>query len=173
MILVALIMLNMLLAIVMDAYTNAKGQISSSETLCEQAYELYRRWSQKRAGLRVSLNHIQRCYTVKLGVNIQEFLRNPDSRSEQILFVKDFQSDVVGLGAAQAKRLLTNAVHDFKNDLEAENPLGLTQAMGVISKIHQKLDCHISEWKRSQQEAVERKVLQGRQARPKTIATCS
>lgn len=148
MILVLLIMLNMLLAIIMDTYTNVKGQISSSETLCEQASELVRRWLQKRRGHRVSLHHIEKSYVTRLKRPIHEVLQEGDAEGDKVIGVKDFISIVPGLGERQAQRLLESSVKDFKLNLEAENPLSLSEAMGVISKIYQKLDHHIADWKK-------------------------
>merc|ERR1719158_781706 len=54
--LVNLIMLNMLLAIVMDVYAEVKGQISKdAETMWSQASEIATRWWDVRRGRQVSL----------------------------------------------------------------------------------------------------------------------
>jgi hypothetical protein len=148
MILVLLIMLNMLLAIIMDTYTNVKGQISSSETLCEQASELVRRWLQKRRGHRVSLQYIESRFVHTLRRPIHEVLQEGDPEGDKVIKRDDFMSIVPGLNERQAQRLLENSVKDFKDNIEAENPLSLSEAMGVISKIYQKLDHHIADWKK-------------------------
>jgi len=57
--LVQLVMLNMLLAIVMDIYTEVRGKIGEgAQTLWSQALEIERRYRQKQLGARVSLDYI-------------------------------------------------------------------------------------------------------------------
>jgi len=153
MVLVSLIMLNMLLAMVMDCYTHVKGQISSSETLFEQAYEIYRRFVQKQKGLRVSLHHINHSYTLKFGMTIDEVLSR-GGLCEEIVQAKEFMDVVYGLGEHQATRLLTAAVQAYQAQLDSSNPLSISNAMIVISKIHQKLDHHIMQQKETQQKDI-------------------
>merc|ERR1719161_3490254 len=59
-IMVLLIMLNMLLAIIMDAYSEVKANVQSADTLLFHIFTFWRRWREKRTGERVSLNHIHR-----------------------------------------------------------------------------------------------------------------
>merc|ERR1719451_170305 len=57
--LVNMVMLNMLLAIVMDVYTEVKGGIGGdAETLWSQTKEIYQRWRKRRQGLRKSLEYV-------------------------------------------------------------------------------------------------------------------
>merc|ERR1712139_366737 len=57
--LVNLIMLNMLLAIIMDTYTEVKGHISSdAETIWSQMIEIFNRWRAVRTGRQVALYKI-------------------------------------------------------------------------------------------------------------------
>jgi len=56
--LVVLIMLNMLLAIIMDVYTEVKSHIGRAETLWSQSHEIYRRWRNVRTGRAKSLKYI-------------------------------------------------------------------------------------------------------------------
>jgi hypothetical protein len=167
----------MLLAIIMDTYTNVKGQVTRSETLCEQAEELYRRWWQKRQKMRVSLPYIKQCWEKSLKMSINELLHSSDSSiGEQIVRTADFVEIVPGIKERQAERLLTNSVSDYKSNLEAENPLSLSEAMGVISKIYQKLDHHIADWKKrfEAEKAEERKAdlqaAENANAPPKQVA---
>jgi len=54
-----LIMLNMLIALVMDVYAEVKGSIGSdSETLYSQSIEIVQRWRERRAGRLISLQAI-------------------------------------------------------------------------------------------------------------------
>merc|ERR1719408_140708 len=62
MMLVNMVMLNMLLAVIMDVYTEVRGAIGShAETLWSQTYEIYRRRRDLKAGKRVSLDHVLAC----------------------------------------------------------------------------------------------------------------
>jgi len=55
--LVNLILLNMLLAIIMDVYAEVKGNIGSdAETLISQAIEIMGRWKQRTSGRAISIN---------------------------------------------------------------------------------------------------------------------
>ncbi|CAE8725156.1 unnamed protein product, partial [Polarella glacialis] len=62
-----LVMFNMLLVMIMDVYTETRGSLgSNAETLWSQAYEIYRRWKELKAGRRVSLNYIQSVLPINL-----------------------------------------------------------------------------------------------------------
>merc|ERR1719197_2457754 len=57
--LVNLILLNMLLAIIMDVYAEVKGNIGSdAETLISQSIEIFKRWEARKAGHAISIMHI-------------------------------------------------------------------------------------------------------------------
>merc|ERR1712232_520871 len=97
-------MLNMLLAIVMDVYTEVKSSIGSdAETLWSQAREIYRRWRELRRGNRVSLNHI----LVYIAPENTE--RSEEEELDTKLTVKSFLAMVPRLGERQAQRVLVAA----------------------------------------------------------------
>merc|ERR1711879_819703 len=56
--LVNLLMLNMLLAIIMDYYTEVKGKLGNAETLFSQTAEIFTRWRAVRAGRQVAISKI-------------------------------------------------------------------------------------------------------------------
>mmetsp|Transcript_67813 Transcript_67813/g.157430 ORF Transcript_67813/g.157430 Transcript_67813/m.157430 type:complete len:406 (-) Transcript_67813:313-1530(-) len=56
--LVNLVMLNMLLAIIMDVYTDVKGSVGKAETLWTQSVEIFERWRAQRFGPNVSLQTV-------------------------------------------------------------------------------------------------------------------
>jgi hypothetical protein len=56
--LVVLIMLNMLLAIIMDVYTEVKSHVGRAETLWSQSFEIYKRWKAVRMGRARSLKSV-------------------------------------------------------------------------------------------------------------------
>jgi len=62
MVLVNCVMVNMLLAIIMDVYGSVKGAMNDDDddfpTIWAQAWEIYRRGRDKRKGLRMSIQHV-------------------------------------------------------------------------------------------------------------------
>lgn len=67
MIVVVLLMLNMLLAIVMDAYSDVNGKIGSAETLVEEGVQLWKRWRGAKKGELVPLDIILKCVKSRQG----------------------------------------------------------------------------------------------------------
>merc|ERR1712146_765833 len=57
-VLLGMVMLNMLLAIVMDAYGEVKADVGDAETIWVEAFQQWARWKGKRLGERVGLDHI-------------------------------------------------------------------------------------------------------------------
>jgi len=105
--LVNMVMLNMLLAIIMDVYSGIKGGMDDeAETILSQSWEIFRRWNEKRRGLRVSLGYVlaqlesnpQACFTIK------------DKRREPKLITKSTMMDLVpGITPEQSMRILTKS----------------------------------------------------------------
>mmetsp|Transcript_103260 Transcript_103260/g.266965 ORF Transcript_103260/g.266965 Transcript_103260/m.266965 type:complete len:971 (-) Transcript_103260:50-2962(-) len=119
-VLVQMMMLNMLLSIVMDAYTEVKGTLGSqSETLWSQAYEIFKRWYQRQKGQRVSLNHVLKY--------LEEFEATLEEETE--ITESQFIAIVPGLEHRQAKRVITNSIIRF----EQENRANLTLSSGLKS----------------------------------------
>merc|ERR1712118_259937 len=108
-------MLNMLMAMIMDAYTTACSSVpADSETVWQEAYQFLRRWKDKRKVLRVSLAHVHDCYTKKLGKPPREAIKRQEQCLKTIISVDQFCQDVEGLGVPQANRLMVGALHTFK-----------------------------------------------------------
>merc|ERR1711920_497617 len=102
MVLLNLVMLNMLLAIVMDVYGDVKGALSdSAETLFSQTYEIYRRWEGKRKKARLGLDQVVNALE-KQGSKLQ----NEKTHEPILLTVRTFMEFVDGLTEKQATRLL-------------------------------------------------------------------
>lgn len=59
--LIVLILMNMLLAIVLDTYMKVNDSARNSEHLWTQAWEIFRRWNERRLGNSVSLGVIRYC----------------------------------------------------------------------------------------------------------------
>jgi hypothetical protein len=100
--LVNLIMLNMLLAIVMDVYTEVKGHISAeAETMWSQVNEIAHRWLDMRQGRQISLAKI-------LEALDKYELESTVDESER-LTVADFVKLVPDMPEKQAVRILVSA----------------------------------------------------------------
>jgi len=120
MILLQMVMLNMLLAIIMDVYGSVKGAMGDDmenyPTLWSQSYEILRRWKQKRMKKRMSLDSI-------LDLLQQDSNTNGtwDSKArgdeDKLITIYGFVALVPGLSRTQAERLLGGAT-DYAN-LEA------------------------------------------------------
>jgi len=103
MVLLNLVMLNMLLAIIMDVYNTVKGSLDDdAETIVSQSYEIYRRWRQKRLGQRVSLDYILQCLE-RQGETLMH------KGEPKLITVTVFLKLVQGLCKRQAQRVLTHA----------------------------------------------------------------
>eukprot|EP00746_Dinoflagellata_sp_MGD_P029188 gnl/MRDRNA2_/MRDRNA2_169041_c0_seq1.p1 gnl/MRDRNA2_/MRDRNA2_169041_c0~~gnl/MRDRNA2_/MRDRNA2_169041_c0_seq1.p1 ORF type:complete len:287 (-),score=45.95 gnl/MRDRNA2_/MRDRNA2_169041_c0_seq1:324-1184(-) len=133
-----LLMLNMLLAIIMDTYTEVKGLSSNKETLPEQLGTLLRRWRWIREGQGLSLDTIDEKLTQVYGKTKKKVLKNLSTETvfapEDILTVEKFAEAIEGLHSAQAERLITMAVKNWH--LEHLEPLTMSEAMNVISLTH-------------------------------------
>merc|ERR1712228_421809 len=71
-----------------------------------QAYEIYRRWSMRRHGLRVSLGYV---LTYLDHASAKTNQSKPDGEDDTCINVESMMSKVPGLGQTQATRILTNA----------------------------------------------------------------
>lgn len=127
MVLILLIMLNMLLAIIMDTYTDVKQKVTGSDTLWFQAFDMHRRRQQRIKGLRVSIHHCFKCL-------IPHIEKDP----ERIIHPEDFMAMVSDLKHTQAERLMVNAVTAYRQS--TEDPLSLAEAMSVIATVHSELE---------------------------------
>jgi len=128
-------MLNMLLAIVMDIYTEVRGSIGdNAETLWSQAYEIWRRHRQKQRGERVSLMYILECiepagFAAK-GVT--------DENDEKPLSMQGFVEMVPGLSEKQAARILL-ASENKRRDGEHESQ-SISEAIVDIQRIDHRVE---------------------------------
>merc|ERR1719253_1603769 len=96
MMLVNMVMLNMLLAVIMDVYTEVRGAIGShAETLWSQSWEIFRRRRELRLGNRVSLEHVQHHIDPESGPHAGEEVHKSNVNTAT------FMSLVPGLGERQ------------------------------------------------------------------------
>eukprot|EP00931_Biecheleriopsis_adriatica_P084400 TRINITY_DN5821_c0_g1_i1.p1 TRINITY_DN5821_c0_g1~~TRINITY_DN5821_c0_g1_i1.p1 ORF type:complete len:974 (-),score=182.80 TRINITY_DN5821_c0_g1_i1:36-2660(-) len=100
---VVVLLLNMLLAILMDAYAAVKSKASNMEGLPEQISEMVRRRRQSISKERVRLSEIWESFYAKIG-DEKEMVN-----STQVITPKDVMRTVRGIPAKQAKRTVANA----------------------------------------------------------------
>merc|ERR1712007_410099 len=100
-----LVMLNMLLAIILDTYGEVKSLLIDGETLYQQSKETFRRWRQLRAGKRVSFGHVLKI------LDPQDLVDDDDKPENEVRHTVDsLVAAVPHLGAEQAKRILLHAL---------------------------------------------------------------
>jgi len=148
MIIVLLLMLNMLLAIIMDVYGEVKGRSASSEALWVQTHSLVRRYRQKRRGERVDLGVIVTAYQGKYGDDIFD--------SNQMIMLDDFVGTVPGIPTSQARRLLYQSAHAFV--LAHEEPLSMHHVMSSIHHTMSKIWELVARFEKSEEKNLEMEV---------------
>merc|ERR1740117_1067022 len=136
MIMMVLIVLNMLVAILMDAYAVVKAAAANSETLFGQIQELMVRSYRQRRGLRIPMKHIVQCYVDANGQGAWE--------SDKLVTVKSLMDVVPGLTEMQAKRDLRGAAGDYAaentRDVSMEEVLSTcAQVRSIVENSEQKL----------------------------------
>jgi len=129
--LINLVMLNMLLAIVMDVYTEVRGKIGSkAETLWSQSYEIYRRRRELKAGKRVGLDYILACIAPKNGPAL--------GIHGQRVKISEVMAMVPGLGEHQARRILTESLVRQEEALVVSQ--SMAEAMLGVQRIEKRVD---------------------------------
>eukprot|EP00930_Biecheleria_cincta_P039376 TRINITY_DN27076_c0_g1_i1.p1 TRINITY_DN27076_c0_g1~~TRINITY_DN27076_c0_g1_i1.p1 ORF type:complete len:896 (+),score=167.46 TRINITY_DN27076_c0_g1_i1:68-2689(+) len=123
-IIVVVLLLNMLLAILMDAYGVVKSKASSMESLPDQITELLRRSRQTKNKERVRLNDIWDAFYDSIGDEKQML------ESRRIITPDDVMKSVRGIPAKQARRTVLTARKEV-DDAEAE-PYSLNEVKEQI-----------------------------------------
>lgn len=129
MLLMVLLLLNMLLGIILDAYTCEKTKAKGAVTLPTQISEMYRRWRQFRNGDRVRLNDIMDSFMQDANGDLKSVLESRVMWTPQMLLTK-----VPRIRENQALRTLVNAV---KKKQEAES-MEITE-QDTLNEIDQRL----------------------------------
>eukprot|EP00930_Biecheleria_cincta_P068799 TRINITY_DN56629_c0_g1_i1.p1 TRINITY_DN56629_c0_g1~~TRINITY_DN56629_c0_g1_i1.p1 ORF type:complete len:895 (+),score=178.65 TRINITY_DN56629_c0_g1_i1:33-2717(+) len=111
-VMIVVLLLNMLLAILMDSYAVVKSKASGMISLPEQISELLRRRRQFINKDRVRLNDIWDAYFDKIG-DEKEMLS-----SKLLITPEDVMQEVAGIPANQAKRTLDNAQRKLEKTFE-------------------------------------------------------
>lgn len=112
-IIVVVLLVNMLLAIILDAYSEVKSRMSLMTTLDAQISEMLRRRRQSLNKERVRLSEVWNAYLEKYG---DEKLM---LSSREIITPEDVMERVQGIGKSQAKRTLANARQTWEQSLES------------------------------------------------------
>jgi hypothetical protein len=134
--LVNLTMLNMLLAIIMDVYTEVKGSIgSNAETLWSQTQEIFHRWRAIKTGREVSLSST-------LEVLDPTHLDEQDAeagafRDEDLFNVETLAEKIPGMKREQAEGILMAAL-DLQ-DLDSRDSQSLTDTTLRIQNIDRRM----------------------------------
>jgi len=118
MLLMVLILLNMLLAIIMDNYMKVKQKISDpslAPSLMKQIQEMVRRRQQYKAGKRVRLNDIYATFLARHDGNEKAMLRSSMGITPTFLL-----NTVPNIETNQATRTLTNAKEDHRKANEKD-----------------------------------------------------
>jgi len=100
-----LIMLNMLVAIVMDDYSETKRALMHGETLWQEVYQICQRAFENYKGVRISFDVILKSFIRKRGVKCL--------KSTNVISKAEFMEIVPGLSADQADNIVTSAVQEW------------------------------------------------------------
>lgn len=128
MMIMVLILLNMLLAIVMDAYTEVKGKASTAVTLPGQIKEMQRRRTQYKRGERVKLNEIYDVFLADANGDEKAMLK-----SETLLKPHDVAAKI-NLPLKQATRTLANSLTGWWKELHAAEAVDEEQLKDQIKE---------------------------------------
>eukprot|EP00928_Gymnodinium_smaydae_P079667 TRINITY_DN63535_c0_g1_i1.p1 TRINITY_DN63535_c0_g1~~TRINITY_DN63535_c0_g1_i1.p1 ORF type:complete len:795 (-),score=124.47 TRINITY_DN63535_c0_g1_i1:297-2681(-) len=133
MILLNLIMLNMLLAIIMDVYSEVKGNIGcDAPTLVSQVVKMINEFREIRAGRMVPTAKV-------LKILDPTDLDDGDDEGEDIVLTADeLMKMVPGLSSAQAESILAGGIQ-FKEDEERGSALSQSEISLAVQIIHQQV----------------------------------
>lgn len=148
-IMMVLIMLNMLLAIIMDVYTDVKGKARDTSSLQKQISTAWQTWRLVRSGKLLPLDKVYNVlhHGSRASIKVHSITQPPSPRSKgdetedlfrNIFSVDDFMKAVPGLGQMQAIDIMENAVRSYRS--ENETPFGLSDAMRAISNIQKEVN---------------------------------
>eukprot|EP00746_Dinoflagellata_sp_MGD_P032827 gnl/MRDRNA2_/MRDRNA2_178221_c0_seq1.p1 gnl/MRDRNA2_/MRDRNA2_178221_c0~~gnl/MRDRNA2_/MRDRNA2_178221_c0_seq1.p1 ORF type:complete len:319 (-),score=62.75 gnl/MRDRNA2_/MRDRNA2_178221_c0_seq1:1-936(-) len=133
-----LVMLNMLLAIIMDTYTEVKGASSYTETLPQQLFSLMKQRQLIRTGRGLHLKTVdiklEEIYGPITDRALSELSLETKWEPDEMISMQGFADMIDGIEFDQAEMLVIQAVRAWR--LEHLDPVSLTEAMTLISVIH-------------------------------------
>lgn len=132
-ILMALIMVNMLLAIVIDTYTDVKSKLHDDSSLQKQLCQIWKDWMRIRAGEILSYKMIYS--SMKEGMthqNSKDSIKSPE-HDNTLMQIDDVLSIVPEIKIEQASHIMIGAVRWYRH--QHESPMGLADAMRAIGVI--------------------------------------
>lgn len=120
-----LLMLNMLIAVIMDAYNEVKQNSMKSDPLWSDMYGMSRRTWQNFRGTRLQLKHIITSFAQHMG---------PDAfESKTLVTLEQLMEAVPGLGRAQAMRGLLESVKEWA--LTEDKPVQLDDILEAVAHL--------------------------------------
>eukprot|EP00930_Biecheleria_cincta_P066020 TRINITY_DN51981_c0_g1_i1.p1 TRINITY_DN51981_c0_g1~~TRINITY_DN51981_c0_g1_i1.p1 ORF type:complete len:383 (+),score=51.19 TRINITY_DN51981_c0_g1_i1:165-1151(+) len=120
-----LLMLNMLIAVIMDAYNEVKKESLKSVPLWSEIYELGRRTCQNITGHRLRLNHIIKCFAQHMG---------PDAfESKKLVTLEQLMEAVPELSRTQAMRGLKESVKEWA--VMEDKPVELDEILEAVAHL--------------------------------------
>ncbi|CAE7432013.1 PKD2 [Symbiodinium pilosum] len=120
-----LLMLNMLIAIMMDIYACTKSCATRSEPLWTSLKEVTVRNWEVFMGREISLRRLLKTYERQKGPGIYQ--------SEEVIQVQDFMKWLPDLKWSQAERIIVHALVNYKR--EKDEPVGLEELLQAITDI--------------------------------------
>mmetsp|Transcript_11408 Transcript_11408/g.33420 ORF Transcript_11408/g.33420 Transcript_11408/m.33420 type:complete len:157 (+) Transcript_11408:1-471(+) len=122
----------MLLAIIMDVYTDVKGSIGNdAETLWSQSREIYVRWRDVRQGHSIPLS------TVLKALDPTDLESEDGEADDSSLMVENFIEEVPSLSQEQAQEILLQSYQ--LSELESRPSETLTDATIKIQRIDRRV----------------------------------
>jgi len=124
-------MLNMLLAVIMDVYTQVKTQTTRSETLVSQGIEIWSRWRARRKGIAKSLEYILQA----LDPTDLDDDDGGGEEEEDMVTVQNLMGMVEGLPQAQALQVVSDTLDNDMQNVLKEKELSLSAGVGKVSEL--------------------------------------
>lgn len=115
MLLMVLILLNMLLAVIMDAYTEEKARARTAQSLVFQSFDMGRRFWQYRKGERVRLNDIWAVFEKEYHGDIKRMFKD-----DRLISIPWLLERVPHLREVQAKRTMEKSLARHEDEIEAD-----------------------------------------------------
>ncbi|CAE7240233.1 pkd2 [Symbiodinium sp. KB8] len=133
-VLVVIILLNMLLAIIMDNYMMVKKRARLRQSLLHQIHELWRRWRMNRRKERVQLKEIWNAFAEEAVWN-----RKVMCQSDRLLNSHFLVELIPGLPPSQAERTLHNSWAQHLQETEA--PFAVSEAHESLADLESSTRC--------------------------------